>query len=85
MVNESMRTYISNLPIGMLQAAPQLQLEGVVTAVDINDLPNGIITGSNLVQFPKEASPEIKSSVALCLLAAQRVATNDHVVLTPQQ
>jgi len=83
MLSESMRSYISNLPIGAYRAAaPQ---PGVVTAVDIDNLPEGVVTGSNLIQFPKDASPEIKSSVALSLLAAQRVASNDTVIGTPQQ
>jgi hypothetical protein len=85
MLSESKRTYIANLPIGTYRPALQPEDEGVVQAVDINNLPTGIVTGSNLISFPKEASPEIKSSVALSLLAAQRVATNDAVVLTPQQ
>jgi hypothetical protein len=83
MPNETIRSYIANLPIGALHAA--LQPEEEVKAVDIDKLPSGIVTGSNLIQFPKEASPEIKSSIALSLLAAQRVASNDSVVLTPQQ
>jgi hypothetical protein len=56
-----------------------------VNAIDIDNLPTGIVTGSNLIQFPADASPELKSSVALSLLAAQRVATNDPVVLSPAQ
>ena len=43
------------------------------------------MTGSNLIQFPADASPELKSSVALSLLAAQRVASNDPVILSPAQ
>jgi hypothetical protein len=83
MLSERMRSYISNLPIGAYRAAaPQ---PGVVTAVDIDNLPDGIVTGSNLIQFPGNASPEIKSSVALSLLAAQRVASNDTAITTPQQ
>src|SRR6266853_2024884 len=85
MLNEQMRSYIANLPIDTFRAAAQPEEDGVVNAVDINNLPNGIVTGSNLIQFSKEASPAVKSSVALSLLAAQRVATNDHVVASPQQ
>ena len=83
MPNETMRSYIANLPIGALHAG--LQPEEEVTGVDIDKLPNGIVTGSNLIQFPREASPEVKSSITLSLLAAQRVASNDSVVLTPRQ
>jgi hypothetical protein len=56
-----------------------------VNTIDIDKLPNGVVTGSNLIQFPPDASPELKSSVSLSLLAAQRVATNDPVVLSPEQ
>lgn len=85
MLKEQMRGYIANLPIGTFRAAPQPEGADVVNAVDIDALPNGIVAGSNLIQFPKDASPALKSSVALSLLAAQRVATDDHVILTPKQ
>jgi hypothetical protein len=80
----ALRNYISNLPVG---AAPRSLAEdaSAVNTIDIDSLPNGIVTGSNLIQFPASASPELKSSVALSLLAAQRVATNDPVVLSPAQ
>jgi hypothetical protein len=84
MPDEVLRNYITNLPVGM----PDLSLsdnDGAVNAIDINSLPDGIVTGSNLIQFPPGASAELKSSVALSLLAAQRVATNDPVVLSPDQ
>src|SRR4030088_2788641 len=85
MLNDTDRSYISNLPVGTFQAPIRPQDEAAVKAVDINNLPNGIVTGSNLIQFPATASPELKSSVALSLLAAQRVATNDPVIQTPDQ
>jgi hypothetical protein len=85
MSNEGMRNYIANLPIGAARTPLEPEEETGVKGVDINNLPNGIVTGSNLLQFPKDATPQIKSSVALSLLAAQRVATNDPVVMTPQQ
>jgi hypothetical protein len=85
MLNDTDRSYISNLPVGTFQAPIRPQDEATVKAVDINNLPNGIVTGSNLIQFPDTASPEVKASVALSLLAAQRVASNDHVLKTPDQ
>ena len=84
MSTEHLRTYIANLPVGTMRLPLQRE-EDAITAVDINNLPIGIVTGSNLIQFSKDASSQIKSSVALCLLAAQRVAGNDPVVATPQQ
>jgi hypothetical protein len=85
MLNEKLRNYIANLPIGTFHAALQPEDEDAIKGIDIDKLPEGIVTGSNLIQFPKGASPELKSCIALSLLAAQRVATNDSVVLTPQQ
>lgn len=79
-----LRSYISNLPIGAFPAALRAEEKGV-ERTDINNLPDGVVTGSNLIHFSKDASPEIKSSVALSLLAAQRVAANDPVVRTPKQ
>ncbi|HWR13780.1 MAG TPA: hypothetical protein VN577_03065 [Terriglobales bacterium] len=38
-----------------------------------------------MIQFPPEATPEIRESVALSLLAAQRVASYDKSILTPEQ
>ena len=83
MLSLEKRAYIANLPVGPVTA--ELAPSQTVTAVDINKLPDGIVTGSNLIQFPAEASPAVRSSVALSLLAAQRVANNDHVILTPDQ
>lgn len=86
MFNEpaALRSYISNLPIGS-PPAPSAEDASAINTIDINGLPAGIVTGSNLIQFPPNASPELKSSVALSLLAAQRVASNDTVVTSPAQ
>src|SRR5262245_4719919 len=81
---ETLRSYIANLPVG----APSLAMDedtSEVNTIDIDNLPNGLVTGSNLIQFPPEASPELKTSVALSLLAAQRVASNDSVIASPTQ
>jgi hypothetical protein len=84
MQTEALRTYIANLPVGA--PLPSMAEDAAaVNTIDINNLPDGIVTGSNLIQFPPDASPELKSAVALSLLAAQRVATNDPVVLSPGQ
>ena len=82
MLGTKQASYIDQLPVG----PPPPELESVdVQAVDIDKLPDGLVTGSNLIQFPPTATPEVKSSVALSLLAAQRVATNDQTVQTPDQ
>src|SRR5882724_5152479 len=74
-------SYVANLPVG----GPPVRLEDVVSTADIDKLPNGIVTGSNPIQFSGDMKSEIKSSVALSLLAAQWVATTDTAVATPQQ
>lgn len=84
MQNQETKSFIANLPLGDDESfAGEESTE--INTIDIDNLPKGIVTGSNLIQFPDNASPEIKSSVALSLLAAQRVASNDPVVLTPAQ
>ena len=81
---DDLRPYIAALPVG--GAAPlAAEDEDAGNPTDIDNLPAGVVTGSNLIQFPPDAKPELKSSVALCLLAAQRVASNDPVVRTPAQ
>lgn len=81
--SKALRSYIANLPVGA--SLPSMAEDTAINTIDIDNLPNGLVTGSNLIQFPADASPELKSSVALSLLAAQRVATNDPVVLSPTQ
>ena len=85
MLNENLRGYIANLPIDTFHSFIHPQASATLMTVDIDKLPDGLITGSNLIQFPKEASSELRSAVALSLLLAQRVASNDHLVMTPQQ
>lgn len=82
MPNTKRKAYIQALPVGPF---PELLRDVAVDSVDIDSLPSSLVTGSNLIQFPATASPELKSSLALSLLAAQRVATNDPVVQTPDQ
>lgn len=53
-----MRNSIAYLPIGSVRLAPYRE-EDTVEAVDINNLPKGVVTGSNLIQPPEEASPTI--------------------------
>ena len=68
MQSEALRSYIANLPVGT--PFPSMAEDtAVVNPIDIDNLPNGIVTGSNLIQFPADASPELKSSVALSLAA----------------
>jgi hypothetical protein len=81
--NGDLRSYIVNLPVGTTHLG--VEADGPINTIDVNSLPNGLVIGSNLIQFPANASPEIKSSVSLSLLAAQRVATNDPVVASPDQ
>lgn len=85
MLSDEMQSYIANLPIGNFQVTPQPQDDEAANPVDIDNLPNIVVIGSSLVEFPDGASSVTKSSVALSLLAAQRVAQEDPVINTPQQ
>ncbi len=78
------KNYIANVSIGAINEERQLRGDSV-QGLDVNALPNGLVTGSNLIQFPTAAARELKSSVALSLLLAQRVASTDTAIVTPQQ
>lgn len=81
---QQLRHYIANLPVGAVPRAMGDEA-GPVSAVDVDRLPGGLVTGSNLIQFAPAASAAIKSVVSLSLLAAQRVASNDQAVTDPDQ
>jgi hypothetical protein len=85
MLSAQMQFYISNLPIAPLQATPQPQDDAPPNLIDVNNLPGVVVTGSNLIEFSDDASPAIRTSVALSLLAAQRVASEDPATKTPEQ
>ena len=82
----TLQHYIANLPIGTVgNSAFESQEEQFISDVDVENLPGGIVTGSNLIQFEQNQSPKLRSSIALCLLAAQRVADNDQVITSPDE
>jgi hypothetical protein len=84
MLNAELQSYIWNLPIAPLPAAAQPQ-DVTPNPIDVDNLPNMVVAGSNLIQFSDDACPAIRTSVALSLLAAQRVAIEDTVTTTPDQ
>jgi hypothetical protein len=46
MLNDNRRSYVANLPVGAIREALQRgEVEAVVNAVDLHNLPNGIVTG----------------------------------------
>ncbi|WP_427969803.1 hypothetical protein [Altererythrobacter sp.] len=51
--------------------------------LDIDNLPDGVISGSTLIGFEAGLSRELRASVALCLTAAQKVASADSVAISP--
>ena len=82
------KAYISSLQVGSAITDAFAGFTAAAAAestVDITKLPEGIVTGSNLLQFANSPSAELRSSVALSLLAAQRVATNDKKVESPDE
>lgn len=78
--------YIAGLPI-----EPEVRLRGAGTEDDLagrislEEVPSGVVTGGNLVEFDGEVDPLLRSSVVMSLLAAQRVADKDSVIVTPDQ
>ncbi len=83
---QALRALIARLPVDSSDEQTLSEDAGAATnPIDIDKLPEGIIAGSNLIQLPAGTSPALKSSVALSLLAAQRVASNDPVVTSPAQ
>ena len=85
MLNAEMQSYILNLPIAPLMSAAQPQDAMPLNPIDVDNLPNMVVAGSNLIQFSADAGPALRTSLALTLLAAQRVATEDTVTNTPDQ
>ena len=85
MKESELRSYISNLPIGADAISFGVEEVTPIGAVDPAKLPDGVVTGTNLVEFDGEVDAELRTAVALSLLAAQRVASNDVVVATPDQ
>jgi len=79
---EQIQENISALEVDEIDLATE---DEIVSAVDVNSLPDGIVTGSSLIEFNDGMKAKLKSSVALSLLAAQRVATNDSSVDNPDQ
>jgi len=93
-----MKEYIAQLPVGSPEdvgggpfssgpfgLAADEGGDAAIKSVDVDKLPDGIVTGSNLIQFAPQTSDAIRSSVALSLLAAQRVATKAAGVQSPKQ
>lgn len=89
-----LKSYIQGLPVGDPPEETPAQSFGLdaetsslghLESVDIDKLPSGIVTGANLIAFSHDTPNVIRSSVALSLLAAQRVATKDASVKTPKE
>ena len=85
MDHNALRSYIAKLPVDEDALTVGIEEEAPAGAVQPSDIPNGIVTGSNLIEFDGEVDIELRSAVALSLLAAQRVASTDSVVATPDQ
>jgi hypothetical protein len=85
MKDSELQSYISNLPIGLVTISFGVEEEPPVGAIDPDRIPDGVVTGTNMVEFDGAVDADLRTAVALSLLAAQRVATNDVVVTTPDQ
>lgn len=78
MLVEQLPTYIASLPI------PKSTTVAPMDAVqDLDNLPDGIVSGSTMIGFEPDLDSELRKSVALSLTAAQKVASADSVVVSP--
>lgn len=78
---ENMSAFIEALPI--TDPHESVLLTEAAPSVDINNLPEGIVSGSTMIGFEPDLSTELRKSVALCLTAAQKVAKADSVAASP--
>jgi hypothetical protein len=86
LLNPEMQSYIFSLPIAPLLAGAHPEDVESANAIDVDNLPDMVVAGSNLIQFSDDTNPAIKTGVALALLAAQRVASEDAAATaTPDQ
>jgi hypothetical protein len=85
MKETELKSYISNLPIGPDAISFGAEEETPIGAIDPDRIPDGVVTGTNMVEFDGTVDTDLRTAVALSLLAAQRVASNDAVVTTPDQ
>lgn len=81
MLTDMTRHFIERMPLP--QISLETALEPETPGIDIDDLPDGIVNGSSMLAFDPSIGPELRSSVALSLLAAQKVASADSVAITP--
>ena len=73
------------MPVSDLPVCEFVEDNELITATDLDILLTGIVAGSNLIQFENSINPVLRSSVALSILAAQRVASSDGGVADPDQ
>lgn len=90
MLHSDLAAYIRALPIGepaAIEAAPATRPGAgpadATGAPDPGALPDAVVSGSTLIGFDATVGPALRQSVALSLLAAQRVADADPVVASP--
>ena len=85
MLDERLRSYIMGLPFAP-QGLPAIPQEDDQSGLlDLSNLPDTFLAGSNLVEFAPGTTATLKAGIALCLLAAQRISQEDPVVATPEQ
>jgi len=78
---ESLPAFIESLPIP--PGRTTLETTETAPTVDIDNLPDGIVSGSTMIGFEPDLSSELRKSVSLCLTAAQKVAEADPVSVSP--
>lgn len=90
MSNYNMAKFIESLPLTEEVAKFRPPYERTTTSEgtegqlpDIDNLPDGVVAASTIVAFSPTLSPTLRSSVVLSLIAAEKVADSDSLVVTP--
>ncbi len=79
-MNSRISNFIQSFPIPD-QFVRAAAIDGL--SANIDDLPDGVVTGSTVVSFAPSLSPTVRSSVVMSLLAAERIADTDSIVVSP--
>lgn len=78
---DQLTSFIEALPIPRRSEAPETT--ETAPTVDIDNLPDGIVSGSTMIGFEPDLSSELRKSISLCLTTAQKVAAADPVAVSP--
>src|SRR5687768_7402065 len=82
MTNQTTRDYAARLPLPAPRAAAAPRDPGAASPA-IENLPDGVVVGTNIIGFEGSVAAPVREGVSLSLLAAQKLADSDEVVNDP--